>query len=101
LKRTVNGQFHLNESITLDKLREIKDNVGGAFVPIDSVEFNVTTVFVSDGDVSYLKMGTCVSYDFGDEFSDHGVALARSPSGLVVSEIDLGRNVLRPRKVIF
>ena len=96
LRRTTDGKFSIGDSISLENLEKIVDNLDSVLIPLENVLDDIPVIPVSCQDAENLVMGRCVSTAF---VGASGQYLASAENGFL-EIVKFSDGVVYPKKLL-
>ena len=96
LRRTRDGKFSIEQSISLENLEKIVDNLDSVLIPLENVLDDIPVIPVSCQDAENLMLGRCVSTAFVGE---SGQYLASAENGFL-EIVEFSGSFVYPKKLL-
>ena len=96
IRRIRDGKFSIDQSITLENLVKIKDNLNSILIPLENVLDDIPVIPVSCQDAENLMLGRCVSTAF---VGKNGQYLASSVNGFL-EVVEFSDGVIYPKRLL-
>ncbi len=97
LMRIQDGKFSLNNAITLDELREKRDNINDILIPLENVLDDIPVIFLTCQDITDLAFGKSVKINFSKE---NGKYLASNADLQFLAIVELIDGVVYPKRLL-
>ncbi len=97
LRRIQDGKFSLNNAITLDELREKRDNIDDILIPLENVLDDIPVISLTCQDITDLAFGRSVKIDFSKE---NGRYLASNAELRFLAVVELIDGVVYPKRLL-
>lgn len=96
LRRIKDGNFSIENSISLDVLEKNRNNLGDVLIPLENVLDDIPVILVSCQDAMDLSLGRCIKTH--DERVCSG-CIVKSPDGFI-AVAEMARGIISPRRII-
>ena len=96
LRRIKDGKFSIEQSITLENLEKMEDNLDSVLIPLENVLDDIPVIPVSCQDAGNLMLGRCISTAFVGE---SGQYLASADNGFL-EIVEFSDGVVYPKKLL-
>ena len=96
LRRIKDGKFLIEQSITLENLEKIEDNLNSVLIPLENVLDDIPVIPVSCQDAGNLMLGRCILTAFVGE---SGQYLASADNGFL-EIIEFSDGMVYPKKLL-
>ena len=96
IRRIRDGKFSIDQSISLENLKKIMDNLDSVLISLENVLDDIPVIPVSCQDAENLMLGRCVSTAF---VGKNGQYLASSVNGFL-EVVEFSDGVIYPKRLL-
>ena len=97
LRRIQDGRFLLKDAITLDELREKRDNINDVLIPLENVLDDIPVISLTCQNVLDLAFGRSIKIDF---LKENGKYLASNIETQFLAIVELVDGVIYPKRIL-
>lgn len=97
LRRIQDGRFLLKDAITLDELREKRDNINDVLIPLENVLDDIPVISLTCQNVLDLAFGRSIEIDF---LKENGKYLASNIETQFLAIVELVDGVIYPKRIL-
>ena len=97
LRRIQDGSFLLKDAITLDELREKRDNINDVLIPLENVLDDIPVISLTCQNVLDLAFGRSIKIDF---LKENGKYLASNIETQFLAIVELVDGVIYPKRIL-
>lgn len=97
LRRIQDGRFLLKDAITLDELREKRDNINDVLIPLENVLDDIPVISLTCQNVLDLAFGRSIKIDF---LKENGKYLASNIETQFLGIVELVDGVIYPKRIL-